>query len=80
MTPPITYEVDGTQYIAFAGGLGRGANVFGPTDASVAAPPLLYVFTGEPSMMVPILVLLGLVLFDSRVGFRDRAQQQELAA
>ena len=25
MAPPITYEVDGTQYVAFGGGLGRAA-------------------------------------------------------
>ena len=30
MAPPITYEVDGKQYVAFGGGLGRAANVVGP--------------------------------------------------
>jgi quinohemoprotein ethanol dehydrogenase len=44
MGPPITYEVDGTQYVAFAGGLGRPASVFGPTNAPVENPPMLFVF------------------------------------
>ena len=44
MGPPITYEVDGTQYVAFSGGLGRPATVVGPTDDKVENPPLLFVF------------------------------------
>jgi quinohemoprotein ethanol dehydrogenase len=44
MAPPITYEVGGKQYVAFMGGLGRQANVNGPNDAKVDAPPMLYVF------------------------------------
>ena len=31
MAPPITYEVDGKQYVAFQGGLGRPATTVGPT-------------------------------------------------
>jgi quinohemoprotein ethanol dehydrogenase len=42
--PPITYDVDGTQYVAFAGGLGRAATVVGPTDAKVDNAPMLFVF------------------------------------
>ena len=30
MAPPITYEVDGTQYVAFGGGLGRATPNIGP--------------------------------------------------
>ena len=44
MAPPITYEVDGVQYVAFAGGLGRAAAVVGPTAASVENAPMLFVF------------------------------------
>jgi quinohemoprotein ethanol dehydrogenase len=44
MGPPITYEVDGTQYVAFAGGLGRAAAVVGPTNDKVDNAPLLFVF------------------------------------
>ena len=41
---PITYEVDGTQYVAFGGGLGRAATVVGPNDATVENAPMLFVF------------------------------------
>jgi quinohemoprotein ethanol dehydrogenase len=44
MAPPITYEVDGTQYIAFGGGLGRAATIVGPNDAKVENAPMLFVF------------------------------------
>ena len=38
MAPPITYEVDGKQYVAFQGGLGRLATIVGPNDAKVEQP------------------------------------------
>jgi len=44
MTPPITYMVDGKQYIAFMGGAGRPPQVVGPTDAKIDNPPMLFVF------------------------------------
>jgi quinohemoprotein ethanol dehydrogenase len=44
MAPPITYEIDGKQYVAFAGGLGRAATVYGPNDAKVDNAPMLFVF------------------------------------
>jgi quinohemoprotein ethanol dehydrogenase len=44
MGPPITYEADGKQYVAFLGGLGRVANVAGPTNDPVEFPPMLFVF------------------------------------
>jgi quinohemoprotein ethanol dehydrogenase len=44
MAPPITYEVDGTQYVAFGGGLGRPAATLGPNDAKVDNAPMLFVF------------------------------------
>jgi quinohemoprotein ethanol dehydrogenase len=55
MGPPITYEVDGKQYIALVGGTGRAANIVGQTDAKVDFPPLLYVFEldGNASMPAP---------------------------
>lgn len=43
MGPPITYAVDGTQYVAFSGGLGRAATVVGPNDAKVDNAPMLFV-------------------------------------
>jgi len=45
MAPPITYEIDGTQYVAFGGGIGRDAAVVGPTGAKADNPPVLFVFT-----------------------------------
>jgi quinohemoprotein ethanol dehydrogenase len=55
MAPPITYEVDGTQYVAFSGGLGRTANIVGPNDAKVDYPPILFVFAldGKAEMPAP---------------------------
>ena len=42
--PPITYMVDGKQYVAFMAGLGRQPQVAGPTDAKVDYPPMLFAF------------------------------------
>jgi quinohemoprotein ethanol dehydrogenase len=44
MAPPITYDVDGVQYVAFAGGLGRAATAVGPNTATVENAPMLFVF------------------------------------
>ena len=44
MAPPITFEVDGTQYVAFGGGLGRPAATLGPNNATVDNAPMLFVF------------------------------------
>jgi quinohemoprotein ethanol dehydrogenase len=55
MAPPITYMVDGKQYIAFMGGTGRPANANGPNDAKIDFPPMLFVFEvdGKASMPAP---------------------------
>jgi quinohemoprotein ethanol dehydrogenase len=42
--PPITYTVDGKQYIAFLSGTGRPPNVVGPNDAKVDNAPMLFAF------------------------------------
>ena len=39
MAPPITYEVDGKQYVAFIGGMGRQATAVGPNEAKIDYPP-----------------------------------------
>jgi quinohemoprotein ethanol dehydrogenase len=39
MAPPITYEIDGKQYLAFMG----GAGTLGPVNEKVDNPPLLFV-------------------------------------
>jgi quinohemoprotein ethanol dehydrogenase len=53
MAPPITYEVDGKQYVAFGGGLGRAATVVGPNNAKVDNPPIMFVFTLDGNAEMP---------------------------
>ena len=53
MAPPITYEIDGKQYVAFMGGAGRPATVVGPTDAKVENPPMLFVFALDGKAELP---------------------------
>jgi quinohemoprotein ethanol dehydrogenase len=51
--PPITYEIDGKQYVAFLSGSGRTATVVGPNDAKVDNPPLLFVFAVDEKAPIP---------------------------
>ena len=51
--PPITYEVDGRQYVAFVGGLGRGNSVVGPNDDKVENAPMLFVFALDGTAQLP---------------------------
>jgi quinohemoprotein ethanol dehydrogenase len=53
MGPPITYEVDGKQYVAFMGGIGRSVMTEGPTNAKVDTPPLLFVFELDGTAPMP---------------------------
>jgi outer membrane protein assembly factor BamB len=53
MAPPITYEVDGKQYVAFQGGLGRPAPTVGPNDEKVEHPPMLFVFALDGKAELP---------------------------
>jgi quinohemoprotein ethanol dehydrogenase len=53
MAPPITYEVDGTQYVAFGGGTGRAASVVGPSNAKVDNAPMLFVFALDGKAELP---------------------------
>jgi quinohemoprotein ethanol dehydrogenase len=53
MAPPITYDVDGTQYVAFGGGLGRAANTIGPNNAKVENAPMLFVFALGGTAQLP---------------------------
>jgi hypothetical protein len=50
---PITYEVDGKQYVAFDGGVGRAANVVGPNNAKVDNAPMMFVFTLDGTAELP---------------------------
>jgi len=56
MAPPITYEIDGKQYVAFMGGSGRAATVGGANDAKVDNPPLLFVFALDGKAELPAAV------------------------
>jgi quinohemoprotein ethanol dehydrogenase len=51
--PPITFEVDGKQYVAFGGGTGRAANVVGPNNAKVDNAPMMFVFTLDGTEELP---------------------------
>jgi quinohemoprotein ethanol dehydrogenase len=53
MGPPITYEADGKQYVAFLGGLGRAASVVGANNAAVDFPPMLFVFALDGKQEFP---------------------------
>jgi quinohemoprotein ethanol dehydrogenase len=53
MAPPITYEVDGKQYVAFGGGLGRTATIVAPNNAKTDAPPIMFVFTLDGNAEMP---------------------------
>lgn len=53
MAPPITYEADGKQYVAFQGGLGRLATIVGPNDEKIDNPPILFVFALDGTAELP---------------------------
>jgi quinohemoprotein ethanol dehydrogenase len=53
VAPPITYEIDGKQYVAFMAGAGRQAGIVGPTDAKVDNPPTLFVFALDGKAELP---------------------------
>jgi hypothetical protein len=45
--------VDGKQYVAFQGGLGRPATVEGPNDAKVDNPPIMFAFALDGTAELP---------------------------
>jgi hypothetical protein len=47
MGPPITYELDGRQYITFMGGTGQGGR------GAAAAPPRMYTFVLDGKEPLP---------------------------
>ncbi len=53
IAPPITYEVEGKQYVAFGGGLGRAATVVGPNNAKIDNPPIMFVFALDGNAEMP---------------------------
>jgi len=56
VAPPITYEIDGKQYVAFMAGRGRPAGTVGPTDAKIDDPAMLFVFSldGKAALPAPV--------------------------
>jgi len=53
MAPPITYEADGKQYVAFGGGLGRAATVVAANNAKTDYPPVMFVFALDGTAQMP---------------------------
>ena len=53
VAPPITYDIDGKQYVAFMAGRGRPAGVVGPTDAKIDDPAMLFVFGLDGKAALP---------------------------
>jgi PQQ-dependent dehydrogenase (methanol/ethanol family) len=53
MGPPITYQIDGKQYVALMGGLGRSVMAAEPNDTKVDHPPLLFVFELDGTTPMP---------------------------
>ena len=53
MAAPITYEVEGKQYVAFGGGLGRAANATGANNAKVDNAPMMFVFALDGKAELP---------------------------
>ena len=51
--PPITYAIDGKQYVAFMAGAGRPAQTVGRNDEKVDNPPMLFVFEIGGSAALP---------------------------
>jgi quinohemoprotein ethanol dehydrogenase len=53
MGPPMTYEVDGKQYVALMGGVGQVSGNAGPQNAGTSTPPRLMVFTLDGKEPMP---------------------------
>jgi len=53
MAPPITYEVDGKQFVAFQGGLGRPATTVGPNNEKIENPPMMFAFALDGKAELP---------------------------
>jgi quinohemoprotein ethanol dehydrogenase len=53
VAPPITYEIDGKQYVAFMAGQGRPAAQVGANDAKVDNAPMLFVFALDGKAELP---------------------------
>ncbi len=51
--PPITYQVDGKQYVALMGGVGTVIGNAGPQNAATATPPRLLVYMLDGAATLP---------------------------
>jgi quinohemoprotein ethanol dehydrogenase len=53
--PPVTYQVDGKQYVAVMAGTGRRPMPSGATNVKVDNPPLLYAFALDGNAALPVM-------------------------
>jgi quinohemoprotein ethanol dehydrogenase len=53
MGPPITYQLDGKQYVALMGGVGSVIGNAGPQNAATPASPKLLVYMLDASAALP---------------------------
>jgi quinohemoprotein ethanol dehydrogenase len=53
MGPPITYQVDGKQYVALMGGIGTVIGNAGPQNTATAIPPKLLVYMLDGAATLP---------------------------
>ena len=53
MGPPITYQLDGKQYVALMGGIGTVIGNAGPQNSPTAIPPKLLVYMLDATAILP---------------------------
>ena len=53
MGPPITYQLDGKQYVALMGGIGTVIGNAGPQNSATAIPPKLLVYMLDGTAILP---------------------------
>jgi hypothetical protein len=53
MGPPITYQVDGKQYVALMGGIGAVTGNAGPQNTPTSTPPRLLVYMLDGTATLP---------------------------
>jgi quinohemoprotein ethanol dehydrogenase len=53
MGPPITYQLDGKQYVALMGGVGTVIGNAGPQNSATATPPRLLVYMLDGAAPLP---------------------------
>ena len=54
MGPPITYVVDGRQYVTFMGGVGQTGGNAGPGNQATPSPPRMLTFVLDGKAPIPV--------------------------